>query len=121
LIADAIRDVTKRGDLILDPFGGAGTVIIAAEKTGRRAGAIEIDCHYCDVAIRRWETFTGKAAVLAATSETFEDVAERRENERSLAARALSNSTKDSIFRLIALPGAWNYSPSTARTSAAEI
>jgi DNA modification methylase len=92
LIADAIRDVTKRGDLILDPFGGAGTVIIAAEKTGRRAGAIEIDCHYCDVAIRRWETFTGKAAVLAATSETFEDVAERRENERSLA---LESAAKD--------------------------
>ena len=92
LIADAIRDVTKRGDLILDPFGGAGTVIIAAEKTGRRARTIEIDCHYCDVAIRRWETFTGKAAVLAATSETFEDVAERRENERSLA---LESAAKD--------------------------
>jgi DNA modification methylase len=78
LIADVIRDVTKRGDLVLDPFGGSGTVIIAAEKTGRRARAIEIDCHYCDVAIRRWETFTGKAAVLAATGETFEEVAERR-------------------------------------------
>ncbi len=78
LIADAIRDVTKRGDLILDPFGGSGTVLLAAEKTGRRARAIEIDCHYCDVAIRRWETFTGKAAVLAANGETFEEVAERR-------------------------------------------
>ena len=85
MIADTIRDVTKQNDLILDPFGGSGTVIIAAEKTGRRARAIEIDCHYCDVAIRRWETFTGKMAVLAATGETFEEAAERRENERSLA------------------------------------
>jgi DNA modification methylase len=83
LIADAIRDVTKRGDLILDPFGGSGTVIIAAEKTGRRARAMEIDGHYCDVAIRRWETFTGKAAVLSATGEAFEEVAERREEERN--------------------------------------
>ena len=85
MIADAIRDVTKQNDVILDPFGGSGTVIIAAEKIGRRARAIEIDCHYCDVAIRRWETFTGKTAALAATGETFEEVAERRENERGLA------------------------------------
>ena len=82
MIADAIRDVTKRNDLVLDPFCGSGTVLIAAEKTGRRARAIEIDCHYCDVAIRRWESFTGKAAVLAATGETFEEVAERRQAER---------------------------------------
>ena len=85
MIADAIRDVTVQGDLILDPFGGSGTVIIAAEKTGRRARTIEIDCYYCDVAIRRWETFIGKTAVLAATGETFEEVAERRGKERSLA------------------------------------
>jgi DNA modification methylase len=81
MIADAIRDVTKQGDLILDPFGGSGTVIIAAEKTGRRARVIEIDGHYCDVALRRWEIFTGKTAVLAATGETFEEVAERRQSE----------------------------------------
>jgi hypothetical protein len=81
MIADAIRDVTKQGDLILDPFGGSGTVIIAAEKTGRRARVIEIDGHYCDAALRRWEIFTGKTAVLAATGETFEEVAERRQSE----------------------------------------
>jgi DNA modification methylase len=83
MIADAIRDVTRRGDLVLDPFCCSGTVLIAAEKAGRRARAIEIDCHYCDVAIHRWEIFTGKAAVLAETGETFEEVAERREAERA--------------------------------------
>jgi DNA modification methylase len=81
MIADAIRDVTKRGDLVFDPFGGSGTILIAAEKTGRRARSTEIDPHYCDVAIRRWEAFTGKSAVLSATGETFEDVAERRRGE----------------------------------------
>lgn len=82
MFADAMRDVTKRNDAVLDPFGGSGTTLIAAERTGRRARIIEIDCHYCDVAIRRWEAFTGKAAVLAATGETFEEVAERRQAER---------------------------------------
>ena len=88
MIADAIRDVTKQRDVILDPFGGSGTVIIAVEKTGRRARTIEIDGHYCDVAVRRWEIFTGKAAVLAATGETFEEVAERREAETALVSDA---------------------------------
>ena len=83
MIADAIRDVTRRNDLILDPFSGSGTILIAAEMTGRRARAIEIDCRYCDTAIRRWQKFTGKAAILAQTGETFEDVAERREAERT--------------------------------------
>jgi len=73
---DAIRDVTKRNDLVLYPFSGSGTTLIAAKKTGKRARAVEIDCHCCDLAIRRWEVFTGKAAVLSATGETFEEVAE---------------------------------------------
>lgn len=64
LVADAIRDVTRRGDLVLDPFAGSGTTIIAAEKTGRNARAIEFDPLYCDVIVRRWERYTGKAARL---------------------------------------------------------
>src|SRR5215216_6662463 len=74
VVADAIRDVTKRKGIVLDPFGGSGTTIIAAEKTGRRARAIELDPKYVDVAVRRWERYTGKTAVLKATGETFEDV-----------------------------------------------
>jgi DNA modification methylase len=77
LVADAIKDCSRRNDLILDPFAGSGTVLIAAERTGRRARAIEIDPLYVDVAVRRWEAYTGKAAVLSATGQSFEEVAER--------------------------------------------
>ena len=66
LVADAINDGSHRGGIILDPFAGCGTTIIAAEKTGRRARCMEIEPRYADAAIRRWQTYTGKAAVLAA-------------------------------------------------------
>jgi DNA modification methylase len=55
MMADAIRDVTKRGALVLDPFAGSGTTLIAAEKTGRTCCAIEYDPRYCDVIVRRWQ------------------------------------------------------------------
>jgi DNA modification methylase len=78
LVADAILDVTKRGALVLDPFGGSGTTLIAAEKTGRIARLIEFDPLYCDVIVRRFETYTGKRATLDRTGEVFEDVAQQR-------------------------------------------
>lgn len=78
LVADAIRDVSRRGQIVLDPFGGSGTTMIAAEKTKRRARLIELDPLYCDVICRRWEAFSGKPAVLAATGQTFADVAADR-------------------------------------------
>jgi DNA modification methylase len=77
LVADAIRDCSRRGDLVLDPFCGSGTILIAAERTGRKARALEIDPAYVDVAIRRWEALTGKSATLI-TGETFEEIAEQR-------------------------------------------
>ena len=64
LVADAIKDCSNRQSLILDPFGGSGTTLIAAEKAGRQARLIEIDPHYCDVIIQRWEKLTGKKAAL---------------------------------------------------------
>ncbi len=64
LVADAILDVTKRGALVLDPFGGSGSTLIAAEKTGRSARLIEFDPIYCDVIIKRFEAYTGKRAKL---------------------------------------------------------
>jgi DNA modification methylase len=85
LVADAMKDCSHRGGLVLDPFCGSGTVLIAAERTGRKARAIEIDPHYVDVAIRRWQAYTGKAAVLAATGETFELVEEHRTAEPAAA------------------------------------
>ena len=64
LVANAILDGTLEGMTVLDPFGGSGTTLIACEQTGRRCCMMEIDPHYCDVIIRRWEEFTGKKAVL---------------------------------------------------------
>jgi DNA modification methylase len=80
MIADAIRDCSKRGDVVLDPFCGSGTILIAAERTGRKARALEIDPAYVDVAIRRWEALTGKSATLS-TGETFEEITEHRNSE----------------------------------------
>lgn len=81
LVADAIRDVSRRGAIVLDPFGGSGTTILAAEKCGRRARLIELEPAYVDVSIRRWCTATGGKASLEATGQTFAEVAaERRES-----------------------------------------
>jgi hypothetical protein len=63
LIADAIQDVTRTTDIVLDPFGGSGSTLIAAEKTGRRAFLCEPDPTRCDQIISRWERFTGRHAV----------------------------------------------------------
>jgi DNA modification methylase len=71
LVADAIRDVSHRGEIVLDPFGGSGSTLLAAEKSGRRARLIELDPTYVDVAIRRWQALTGHEAVLETTGETF--------------------------------------------------
>ena len=78
MIADAIRDCSKRGQIVLDGFGGSGSTLIAAEKTGRSARLIEYDPLYCDTIVRRWEAYTGKRALLAVTNETFEDLGETR-------------------------------------------
>lgn len=78
LIADAIRDCSRRGDIILDPFAGSGTILLAAQRTGRRAAAIEIDPHYVDVGVRRWQSSTGQSATLLATGQSFEEVAAER-------------------------------------------
>src|SRR5215207_9231211 len=79
LVADAIRDCSKRGEVVLDCFAGSGTTLIAAEKCGRGARLIEFDPAYCDRIVKRFETFTGKQARLAESGETFEDVAVIRE------------------------------------------
>jgi DNA modification methylase len=75
LVVDAIKDCSRRGDIVLDMFGGSGTTLIAAEKCGRAARLIEYDPLYCDTIIARFERYTGKKAVLAATGALFDDVA----------------------------------------------
>lgn len=69
LVADAIQDVTRRGDLVLDIFLGSGTTLIAAERTGRRFRGVEIDPAYVDVAVQRWQAMTGRQAVLCEGGE----------------------------------------------------
>jgi DNA modification methylase len=78
LVADAIRDCSRRGDVVLDPFMGFGTTILAAERIGRRAYGIEIDPFYVDAAIRRWQNFTKSDAILSGTLLTFDEVASSR-------------------------------------------
>jgi DNA modification methylase len=78
LIADALRDCSRRGEIVLDCFGGSGSTLIAAEKTGRLARLIEYDPLYCDTIVRRWEKLTGKRARLAQSGQVFEDVADER-------------------------------------------
>lgn len=74
LVADAIRDVSLPGEIVLDAFMGSGTTILAAERTKRRGYGIEIAPGYVDVAIRRWQRMTGQEAVLEATGQTFAEV-----------------------------------------------
>ncbi len=81
LVADAILDCSKRKGLVLDAFGGSGTTLVAAERTGRRGAAIEIDPHYCDVIVRRLAEVAGLTATLEDTGATFDAVARERAPE----------------------------------------
>jgi DNA modification methylase len=95
MVADAIRDCSRRGEIVLDGFGGSGSTLIAAEKTGRVARLIEYDPGYCDTILRRFQAYTGKQPVLLCTeglagseagvdlsrplpARSFEDIAEAR-------------------------------------------
>jgi len=80
MIADAIKDCTKRNDIVLDTFGGSGSTMLACERVGRKARLIEYDPVYTDVAIRRWQDFTRRDAVHADRGKTFDEIAEERAN-----------------------------------------
>ena len=80
LVADAIRDCSRRGETVLDIFGGSGSTLIAAETCGRTARLLEYDPTYCDTIIKRWETYTGKRATLDGDGRSFEEIADVRLN-----------------------------------------
>ena len=64
LVSKAINNSSRKGQLVLDLFGGSGSTLIAAEQTGRTAYLMEIDCLYADVCVKRWEDYTGEKAIL---------------------------------------------------------
>jgi DNA modification methylase len=75
MVADALLDCTKPGDIVLDAFLGSGTTLMAAERVGRRYYGIEIDPLYVGTAIRRWQTYRGDEAIHTASKKTFAQVA----------------------------------------------
>ena len=80
MVADAILDCTARGEVVLDGFLGSGTTLMAAERVGRICFGIEIDPLYVDVAIRRWQNYTGEPAILASTGKRFNEVSAPKED-----------------------------------------
>jgi DNA modification methylase len=94
MIADAIKDCSKRGGIILDPFGGSGSTLIAAAKTGRRARLAELDPVYVDRIIRRWQAWAKDDAVLAESGETFDVVGAARGDGASRRVAAPAEGTR---------------------------
>lgn len=82
MIADILRDCSRRNGIVLDAFSGSGTIILAAERTGRRARAIEYEPKYVDVTLQRWIQETGIAPILEKTGETFDQVMKRRQRKQ---------------------------------------
>ena len=72
LVERAVRNSCRTGGIVLDPFGGSGSTLIACQKSGRRARILEIEPKYVDVIVRRWQLFTGKQAVREGDGQTLE-------------------------------------------------
>ena len=85
MLEDALLDLTNRGDIVIDPFLGSGSTLIAADKRGRVCRGVELDPLYVDVIVRRYQAITGGVAVLVETGETFEGLAARRAGETATA------------------------------------
>ena len=83
MLEDALLDLTNRGDIVVDPFLGSGSTLIAADKTGRVCRGLEFDPLYVDVIVRRYEGASSQAAVLGETGESFRELSARREREAS--------------------------------------
>ena len=83
MLVDALLDLTNRDDMVLDPFLGSGSTLMACEKTGRVCRGLELDPLYVDVIIRRVEAATGIPALLEETGERFVDLAAQRAREQA--------------------------------------
>jgi hypothetical protein len=104
MLEDALLDLPNRGDIVIDPFLGSGSTLIAADKTGRVCRGVELDPLYIDVVVRRYGATTGNPAVLIETGETFEALASSRAIEEapvSLVRRIMfSNGSKVEALRV---------------------
>jgi DNA modification methylase len=87
LVERAIRNSSKSRDIVLDPFGGSGSTLIACEKTRRQARLVELDPKYCDVIVQRWQDWTGAAAVLDGSGASWEQIASTRNHALSAVDR----------------------------------
>ncbi|MCO5064997.1 MAG: site-specific DNA-methyltransferase [Rhizobiaceae bacterium] len=102
MVCDAMLDCSQRGGIVLDPFCGSGTTLIAAQRIGRRARTMELDPHYCDVAVKRWQNYAKDDAILARTGETFSEVLKRKSdgpaagNNATIAASSPAETTTTS-------------------------
>jgi DNA modification methylase len=90
LVERAIRNSSKSRDIVLDPFGGSGSTLIACEKTGRQARLMELDPKYCDVIVQRWQDWTGAMAVLEEDGRSFGGIAGSREAAGQAVAEVAS-------------------------------
>ena len=81
LLEDALLDLTNRGDIVIDPFLGSGSTLIAVQRTGRVCRGVELDPLYVDVVVRRYEAASGEPAVLIKTGEAFDVLTVRRTEE----------------------------------------
>ena len=88
LVERAIRNSSKTRDIVLDPFGGSGSTLIACEKTGRQARLVELDPKYVDTIILRWQEFSGSGAVLDGDGRSFGEIAALRCDAKERPATA---------------------------------
>ena len=93
LVADAMRDCSSKGDIVLDPFLGSGTTLMAAEKIGRRCFGLEYEPAFVDVAVRRWQAYTKVDAILDGDGRTFDEIAEERLKAMSALASSVAGPT----------------------------
>ena len=100
LVVDAMRDCSRRGDIVLDAFAGSGTTILAAERIGRRAFCLELDPLYADVSIRRWQAYTKRDAILEGTGETFEELAAARSSKEPARRSGAAGTTGERAAEL---------------------
>lgn len=82
LMERAIVNSSRPGDIVLDPFSGSGSTLIACERTGRICRTIELDAKFVDVTVKRWQVYSGREAILSGTDKTFMQIKEESEKEQ---------------------------------------